>query len=49
MLALYWLDWPRERVAARFGLAPTTIPALASRIRGKLRRLLGGDFMSDSA
>lgn len=49
MLALYWLKWPRERVAARFRLAPTTIPALASRVRGKLRLLLGGDFMDDCA
>jgi len=49
MLALYWLEWPRERIAARFQLAPTTIPSLASRIRGKLRRLLGVNFMHDSA
>ncbi|MBL9084894.1 MAG: sigma-70 family RNA polymerase sigma factor [Planctomycetales bacterium] len=49
MLALYWLKWPRERVAARFRLAPATIPALASRVRGKLRLLLGGDVMNDSA
>lgn len=49
MLALYWLQWPRERIASRFQLAPATIPALASRIRGKLRRLLGDDFVNASA
>jgi RNA polymerase sigma factor (sigma-70 family) len=45
ILARYWLQWSTARIAKRLGLSVKTVNPMASRIRRKLRTILGDAFM----